>query len=279
MGNIINYNYTIMQGDIMKYREFFMEHPVFTLDEFRNFVKNKCVKSGYNSLKYYINKGTVQIIKRGLYYVVPEGRSPDKFKPSSILIASRLSEKSVLGFHTALDVMGYGHSVFHRFFYYASKRKRKFNFKEDKFICVKTPESLKKKNLAFLGVNEEYFQNLTIKFTNRERTLVDCLDRPDYGGGIEEIYRSVEKYSYLKFEELLKYLYARSKKILFAKVGFFLEQHKKQFYVEQNFLDKLHKEQPSSVVYFNPKRKEGKLVKSWNLVVPENVIKKGWEEF
>ncbi len=263
----------------MKYKEFFREHPVFRLDEFREAIKNKEIKSGYNSLKYYINKGKVQIIKKGLYYVVPEGRSPEKFEPGRILIASRLSEDSILGFHTALEVMGYGHSVFHSFFCYSSKRKRNFNFRGDEFICAKTPESLQKNNKKFLGVDKEYFQNLLVKFTNRERTLVDCLDRPEYGGGIEEVYRCVEKYSYLNFEELLKYLYARNRKVLFSKVGFFLEQHREQFYVEEKFLDKLHKEQQSSVVYFDSKRKKGKLVKTWNLVVPENVIEKDWEEF
>jgi len=263
----------------MKYKEFFRVHPVFTLDEFRNAIKNKDIKSGYSSLKYYMNTGKVRSIKKGLYYVIPEGRSPEKFEPDRIHIASRLSQESVLGFHTALEVMGYGHSVFHRFFYYSSERKRKFNFKGDEFICVKTPESLKKKGLEFLGVDEDYSRNLSVEFTNRERTLVDCLNSPEYGGGIEEVYRSVEKYSSLNFEKLLKYLYARDKKVLFTRVGFFLEQHKEQFYVEKEFLDKLHKEQQSSIVYFDSKRKKGKLVKAWNLVVPEYVIEKEWEEF
>lgn len=268
-----------MQGEAMKYKEFFSKHSVFTLDEFRNAIEKKGVKSKYNSLKYYINKGKVRIIKRGLYSVIPEGRSPEKFKPNGILVASRLSGKSVLGFHTALEIMGYGHSIFHRYFYYSSKRKRKYNFQEDEFICIRTPENLKKRDLEFLGVNEKYFHNLSVKFTSRERTLVDCLDRPEYGGGIEEVYRCVEKYPYLNFEKLLKYLYAREKKVLFARVGFFLEQHKEQFYVEERLLNKLHKEQQSSVVYFDSKRRKGKLVKSWNLVVPEKVIRREWEEF
>lgn len=268
-----------MQGEVMKYEEFFNKHPVFTLDEFRNAIEKKGVKSKYNSLKYYINKGKVRIIKRGLYYVIPEGRSPEKFQPNSILIASRLSRKSVLGFHTSLEVMGYGHNIFHKFFYYSTRRKRKVNFRGEEFICVKTPENLQNKGLENLGVDEEYFHNQPIKFTNRERTFIDCLDRPEYGGGIEEVYRCVEKYPYLNFEKLLEYLHAREKKVLFARVGFFLEQHREQFYVEESLLNKLHKEQQSSVVYFDTKRRKGKLVKSWNLVVPEKVIRREWEEF
>lgn len=263
----------------MKYKEFLRKHPVFTLEEFREALKNNNDKSRYNSLKYYIKKGKVRIIKRGVYYVVPEGRSPEKFKPHSFLVASRLSEKSVLGFHTALDVMGYGHSVFHKFFYYSIQRKRKFIFNGNEYISVKIPESLKKRNSEYIGVNEEYFDNLPIQFTNRERTLVDCLDRPEYCGGIEEVYRCIEKFPFLNFEKILQYLDAREKKALFARVGFFLEQHKEQFFVEETLLDKLQKEKPSSVVYFDSKRDKGKLIKSWNLIVPEKVIRKEWEEF
>jgi len=263
----------------MNYKEFFSKYPVFTLDELRNAKKDKKEKSVYNSLKYYLQKGRVHNIKRGLYYVIPEGSSPDKFQPNSILIASQLSKDSAISFHTAFEVLGYGHSIFHRFFYYSPRRKRNFNFRGEEFICVKIPEKLKRKGLEMLGVDKKYFHNQQVKSTNRERTLIDCLDRPEYAGGIEEVYRCIEKYPYLNFEKLLEYLYARGKKILFARVGFFLEQHREQFYVDKELLEKLHKEQPSSIVYFDPKRRKGKFVKYWNLIVPEKIILREWEEF
>ncbi len=263
----------------MKYNNFFNTHPVFTIEELRSAVNSKNIKSIHNNLKYYLNKNRIRSIRQGIYFVIPEGSHPDKFYPNNILVTSRLSKDTVLAFHSALEVMGYGHSLFHRFFYYSPDRKRKFYFKEDEFICVKIPEKPKEKKMEMFGVEEKYYDQLSIKFTNRERTFVDCLDRPEYGGGIEEVYRCIEKYPYLNFKEILEYLDILNKRVLYAKVGFFLQQHKEQFYVEEELLKKLKEKRPASVIYFNSKRKKGKLIKEWNLIVPEIVIKRGWEEF
>lgn len=263
----------------MDYKNFFIKHPVFTIEELLSALKKTKVASVYANLKYYLKKGKLRIIKRGVYYVIPEESLSDKFYPNSLLIASRLSKDAVIAFHSAFEVMGYGHSVFHRFFYYTQLRKRIFKFRDDEFISVKVPERLKRNNLEQLSTKEEYYHNAIVKFTNRERTFVDCLDRPEFGGGIEEVYRCVEKYPYLNFEEIMAYLDALEKNILYAKVGFFLQQHREQFYVEDVLLRELKKKAPISVVYFDSKRKKGKLVKEWNLVVPDIIIKRGWEEF
>lgn len=263
----------------MKYKDFFNTHPVFTLEELRSTVSSKNIKSIYNNLKYYLNKNKICPIKQGVYYVVPDGSQSDKFYPDSILLTSRLSKDVVLAFHSALEVMGYGHSVFHRFFYYSPDRKKRFYFKEDEFICVKIPDKFKEKRLEMFGVEEKYYHQLSIKFTNRERTFIDCLDRPEYGGGIEEVYRCIEKFPYLNFKEILDYLDMLNKRVLYAKVGFFLQQHKEQFYVEEELLKTLQEKKPASVIYFDSKRKKGKLIKEWNLIIPEIIIKRGWEEF
>jgi len=263
----------------MNYKEFFNSHPVFTIEELRSALKKEKITSIHNNLKYHLKKGRIRNIKRGVYYAIPEGSSPDKFQPDCILVASRLSKEAVIGFHSALEIMGYGHSVYHRFYYYSPFRKRNFSFKDNDYISVKVPEKLKAKKLEKFGVEEKYYHNLSIKFTNRERTFVDCLDRPNYGGEIEEVYRCIEKYPYLNFKEVLDYLDVLGKAVLYAKVGFFLQQHRQQFYVEEECLEKLKNKKPSSIVYFTPQRKKGRLIKEWNLVVPEIVIEKGWEEF
>jgi len=110
----------------MEYNNFFNSHPVFTIEELRSAVNSKNIKSIYNNLKYYLNKNRIRSVRQGIYYVIPEGSQPDKFYPNNILVASCLSKDAVLAFHSALEVMGYGHSLFHRFFYYSPDRKRKF---------------------------------------------------------------------------------------------------------------------------------------------------------
>ena len=64
-----------------------------------------------------------------------------------------------------------------------------------------------------------------------------------------------------------------------AKVGFFLEQHREQFMLEPHHLERLQKHAPSQPMYLERgKRESGKLLGRWNLVVPERVLNRTWEE-
>ncbi len=118
-----------------------------------------------------------------------------------------------------------------------------------------------------------------IKSTGRERTLVDCLERPDYCDGFEEVYRCAEKLPFLNFDVLLEYLHLRSKRVLFAKVGFFLEQHREVFFVEEYVLKNLERQVPKQPFYFEGNNKKGQLIKRWNAIVPDKVLNRTWEEF
>ena len=64
-----------------------------------------------------------------------------------------------------------------------------------------------------------------------------------------------------------------------AKVGFFLEAHRKRLTVSDAHLACLRHHRPRQPHYFE-KRDSGKarLVAGWNLVVPESVMDQAWEE-
>ena len=48
-------------------------------------------------------------------------------------------------------------------------------------------------------------QGLEIHVTSLERTVVDVLDRPNYGGGWEEIWRTAEHISILNMDKIIRY--------------------------------------------------------------------------
>jgi hypothetical protein len=63
-----------------------------------------------------------------------------------------------------------------------------------------------------------------------------------------------------------------------ARVGFFLEQHREAWMVEEAFLLALSRHVPAQPRYFSPRREPGRLVGRWNLIVPEDVLQRRWEE-
>jgi hypothetical protein len=66
--------------------------------------------------------------------------------------------------------------------------------------------------------------------------------------------------------------------VTIAKVGFFLEMNQQRFHVEQKDLEFLRSRRPVHKSYMFRMERKGKLVRDWNLIVPNDVLERTWEE-
>ena len=120
---------------------------------------------------------------------------------------------------------------------------------------------------------------MAICITGLERTFVDLLNRPDLSGSWEEIWRSLETVEYFDLDKVTEYTSLLGNATTAAKVGFFLEQHRESLMVEDAHLKAFHDLRPRRPHYMErSRRKSGRLVSAWNLVVPEEIIRRSWEE-
>jgi predicted transcriptional regulator of viral defense system len=205
--------------------------------------------------------------------------SVESFSIDPFMICGRITNDAVLAYHTAFDFHGISYSLYHQFTYLSQQKIRPFSFQQMKYICISFPKALIEKNKTDFEVIIVDRQGVDIKVTSLERSIVDALDRPDYAGGWEEIWRSAAHIPILNLDKVLEYAKLLDNATTFAKLGFFLEQHTDQFKVENQLLNTLENKKPRSVHYLErSKRESGKLMKRWNLVVPDSVIKQSWEE-
>ncbi len=120
---------------------------------------------------------------------------------------------------------------------------------------------------------------MEVRVTSLERTLVDLLNRPDLSGGWEEIWRSLESVEFFDLDKVVEYALLLGNATTAAKIGFFLEQHREPLMVEEKHLESLHGLRPRQPHYLDrDKRKSGRLVSGWNLVVPREVFERTWAE-
>lgn len=268
-----------MANDEKNILAFLEDHPVFTLDELREFLgyKNGGRKAS-DTVLYQKKMQRIGTVKQGLYFSIRPGRNVQQTFPDPFLVVSKLSDDAVIGFHSALDLLGFGHSLFNTYYYFSNRFRPALRFRGSHFRSVKTPEELQKKSQQFFGTEKVERVGLRITVTGNERTFVDCLERPQYCGGFEEMYRSLEKMPYLQFEVLLKYLELRDQKKLYGTAGFFLEQNRDTFHVEESLLQQLERKKPATPVYWDRSKKGGSYVRRWNLVVPKWVLERSWEE-
>jgi len=266
----------------MVVNKFLEPHPVFTLAEFKAFLDENASVNEWtqqNLLSYYKRRGRVLGVKRGLYAVVPLGMEPDSFLPDPFLLAAKMAEDSVLSYHTALEFYGSAYSVQNRFIYLSRLQKKQLSWRGYVFKRVPFPGALLKKKKESFGIKTEDRRGLQVKVTGLERTMVDVFDRPDLGGGWEEIWRSLDFVDYLNLEEVVKYTLLLGNSTTVAKVGFYLEQNRDRLMVDDSYLKRLREKMPPT-----PRKMErtgsqhGKFVSAWNLVVPKPVYEKAWEE-
>jgi predicted transcriptional regulator of viral defense system len=263
--------------------QFFDQVPVFTLKELvahlRKDFKRNVMTMAYNLIKNRRRSGKLGVVKEGVYYVVRPGVAPASASVDEYLVASKLSSDAMLAFHSALDVLGFGHSVFTTYYYFSKVYRRTVRFRGCTYQSVKVPQNILDAGKELVGSTRIERSGIKILITDKERTLVEALEHPEYCGGFEEMYRSLEKMPYVQAELILKYLNLRGQKNLFARVGFFLDQHREQFHIEESFLQVLERHKPAQPLYWDRSRKGGVIKNRWNLIVPEAVDQRKWEEF
>lgn len=260
----------------MNVQDFFESHPLFTAGEFDEYQK-KNVWTKKNTLAYYCKRGRLLSVRRGLYAVVPAGVSPDQFSVDPYLIASKMADDAILSFHTALEVFGKAYSTFEKYTFFSSHQVKPHRFQSRHFEKINFPKSLIKPERKRYGVTTVERSGLDVHVTSLERTLVDLLDRPNLGGGWEEIYRSLESVEYFNLDVVIEYVHLLGKKTTAAKVGYYLQQHAEELMVNKSYLNDLRGLCPKQPHYLE-RGVSGILIKDWNIVVPEWLANRSWED-
>jgi len=266
----------------MKHDEFFRKHPVFTGDDLANHLSSHGEVGGRAQealLAYHRKTGRVVRVRRGLYAVIPPGADADSYPVDPFLVAAKLTPDSVLSHHTALEFHGKAYSVHTHITYSASRPLGPFAFRFHVFRGTRFPHALLREGKAHVGVSTGERAGMELRVASLERTLVDVLDRPILSGSWEEIWRSLESVEFFDLDKVVEYALLLGNATTGAKVGFFLERHREPLMVEDRHLKALHDLRPRQPHYLDrSKRKSGRLVSEWNLVVPAEVLDRAWGE-
>ena len=257
----------------MKAESFFQTHPVFRRPEFAAFMASKggsTNESTLNSLlAHHRSRGRLLQVRRSIYAVVPHGVEPGAFRPDSYLIGAKAWEDGVLGFHTALELHGYGHSSLEVVYVFCHATRRSFEFQGVTYEAVLQPKPLRDSANELTATERLARQGLDIQATSLERAIVDCLARPDYAGGWEELFRSIDGVPYVDLEAMLDYAEMLDNATTVGKLGLLLEAKRNHWFVGNEHLSRLEALAPSHPCYIE-RDSPSTFVPRWNLMVPDH---------
>lgn len=254
---------------------FFSEHPVFNSEEFDESFAGKGPRANQTLLGYHVEAGNILRIRRGLFAVVPPSANANTFFVDPFLIASKIAPDSVISHHSALRFHGLAQSI-RRIVTFTSKHKdiKSFEFQGSTFEAVLTARALIVSGNENSQVQQFSHQGGQIKVTTIERTVVDCIDRFEIAGGLEEVLRSCTNLLGIDDVELLKYILLLNNRSTIAKVGFLME--KLDLFYKPSTYEILRENLPKSPAYLFRKVRHGVLIKRWNLIVPPEVANIDW---
>jgi len=267
----------------MKIKTFFYKHPVFRYETFVEFMKTRGIKDSNTcrkSLQYHINAKNIVNIKKGLYGALnPMTDTPESYYVDPYLIAGTVTNDAVLAYHTALEIHDLAYTTFEAFTYLTHHKLKEFVHQGQKYKAFLHPAELLKRSKEHFAIEVISRSGLELKVTSLERTIVDIIDRPELGGGWEEIWRSLEHLVTFNINKLIEYVLLLDNATTIAKAGFFLEKLPELYGVRKETIDELTKYTPKQPCYLErSKQEKGKLIKKWNLIVPEQVLNQTWEE-
>ena len=168
-------------------------------------------------------RGLLMRIKNGLFYIIPYEQDPKLFMPEWHLLPKYLVKESdyYIGYYSALQI----HNLI-----------TQPSLKEQVVVSKQIyPSSIEVKTTTFQFIyhNEKHFfgaKKIWIDSFNKvicsdlEKTIIDCLYKPDYAGGIVEIARAIfmskEK---INFDRLLDYTERFKSQAVIKRLGFLLE--------------------------------------------------------
>lgn len=262
---------------ITKAHKFFFEHKIFTFEQFAKAMANP-IPTCRIMLNQHLKRGNIVRIKQALYASIPSGADPERYPIDPYAIISFLAHDALLAYHTALQFHGIAHSIYFQHVFQSTEKIRSFQFRQDRFKATQYPTTLTKSK-HFIFTEEIDHHGFKVRVTQIERTLVDVLDRINLSGGLEEVWRSLSNIQTVKVKNIIEYALLLNNTTTIAKIGFYLRLRQKEWGIEESNLLPLKQHLPRSVHYLDRKNRiNGKYIKEWKIVVPNELIREEWDE-
>jgi len=145
-------------------------------------------------------RGWIERIEKGKYLIIPLDAQKGKYTLNEFVIGSLLVNPYSIAYWSALNFYGFTEQIPSTVFIQTISRKKK----QDIEVFGVRYRIIRLKGEKFFGMRKEWIEDFQIKITDREKTIVDCLDKPQFCGGIVEVAKGLKSKDFDK-KKLLRY--------------------------------------------------------------------------
>jgi len=174
-------------------------------------------------LSYFVRRGWLSRVRRGLYITVPLGTvNPQELKENPWIVANHIFAPCYIGGWSAAEYWEFTEQIFSSIVIFTLRKQRNKN------IQIQGTDYI----LKF--VSEKYFgktktvwvDNEKVRLSDPIQTIVDVLDAPSLGGGIRNIAEIVCEYfqsQYRNDDEIVEYIEAKKNRTIYKRLGYLIK--------------------------------------------------------
>jgi len=240
------------------------EQRVFTVQDIAGML-DVSPQHARNLASRMVKKNVAERVKPGLFVRVPESLILDKkfYREDAILIASKSVKKAFLSHYTALSIHGLAERYANEVYVTSLRHHRDIIYHN---ITIKFIHTSPKR---FFGMEIIDYSNEKITVSDKERTILDVVNKPSYSGGWAETINCLKNIEKVNWEKLLSYIIKFDNKILARRIGYIME-NLENVSIPVHVKKKIEKLSGKNIYYFDSSGK-GFFDKNWNMVVPEKI--------
>jgi len=158
----------------------------------------------WESLKKLIYRlernGWIERIEKGKYMIIPLGTEKGKYTLHEFILGSVLVTPYCISYWTALHYHGLTEQIPSTVFIQTTAKKKK---QEQEVFGVNYRIVRIKKEKMF-GISRIRIDETSVNITDKEKTIIDCLDKPHYSGGVVEAAKALKNEG-LDLKRLVEY--------------------------------------------------------------------------
>ena len=232
----------------------------FTFDDVMGFMTETSKPYAKKLLKDLVERELILRLRKGLYVTVPYEAAAKDYFPDLRIVAAHLAgdAKYYISYYSALQL----HSLTTQPSYVTQIVVNKRIFPTIQKIHDTEFQFIYQEEKFFFGMKKMWPDGYNwVNCSDLEKTIIDCLYKPDYAMGITEVakalYQAKEK---LNYEKLLNYLKQFKKQVAIKRLGFLLELLE----IKTPIIDELLKLRTPFYVALDPSHpKTGKTANRW----------------
>jgi len=196
-------------------------HPTFTLALARLMLGHTKDDPTPQFLERLQSKGWIRRIRRGRFAVVPlssgEDRSPQLHE---FVVAMELASPAVIAYWSALNHHGMTEQLPRTVFVATDHPVRR----QPGDVLGVTYKIVSLKPSKIFGVMKDWINEIPFSVTDREKTIIDGLDLPQYVGGVSEMAKAlIGSWKVLDEKKLIKYAAQIGNSAAAKRLGFMME--------------------------------------------------------